>query len=121
MDKTAEIVRALRECGEGKSACSKCLWEKYTGAECHFAQAHDAADVIERLQAHLARVTAEREDYREKHETLMRRHSKQVEVIRRRIDAGDLTAEEKRLLNDLEFETRYDVRGPQEAGKGEAE
>ena len=48
----------------------------------------------------------------EERDTLMRRHSKQVEVIRQRIDAGELIAEEKRLLDDLVFETQYDRRGP---------
>lgn len=55
----------------------------------------------------------------EERDTMMRRHSNQVEVIRQRIDAGWLTCEESWLLSELMFETRYDRRGPQ-AGKGEA-
>jgi hypothetical protein len=43
-------------------------------------------------------------------DALMRRHSEQVEVIRKRIDNGDLLPEEKRLLQDLRFEINYDRR-----------
>lgn len=68
---------------------------------------------MSKLKTELERATAERDDYQEKHETLMRRHSQQVEAIRKRIDAGGLTSDEKRLLNDLGFETRYDRRDPQ--------
>jgi hypothetical protein len=52
-----EIVRALRACGEGKTACAQCPWEKYTGEECHFAKSRAAADLVESLQWQLAEYT----------------------------------------------------------------
>ena len=39
-----------------------------------------------------------------------RARANQIEVIRKRIDNSELTDEEKRLLEDLCFETNYDRR-----------
>lgn len=50
---------------------------------------------------------------RDERDTLMKRHRAQVEVIRKRIDGGGLTDDEKRLLKDLHFETHYDRRNEQ--------
>lgn len=77
------------------------------------------ADLIESLQAQLAESQRQLRAAVEERDTMMRRHSNQVEVIRQRIDAGWLTCEESWLLSELMFETRYDRRGPQEAEEGE--
>lgn len=47
---------------------------------------------------------------RDERDTLMKRHRAQVEVIRKKIDGGGLTDDEKRLLKNLSFETHYDRR-----------
>lgn len=71
-----EIVRALRDCGKGKTACSECPYYIENDAdECRLAAMHDAAneinhlkaeifgqaDLIESLQAQLAEITAKPE------------------------------------------------------------
>lgn len=55
------------------------------------------------LAAEILRLTDERDAF-------VKRHREQVEVIRQRIDAGGLTPDERRLLEDLHFETSYDRR-----------
>lgn len=47
---------------------------------------------------------------KDERDTLMKRYREQVEVIRTRIDNGGLSTDEKRLLEDLHFETSYDRR-----------
>lgn len=49
-------------------------------------------------------------DMQDKHDTLMRRWGEMVETIRRKVDAGTLTAEDRRLLDDLNLPHRYDKR-----------
>jgi len=51
-------------------------------------------------------------DMQDKHDTLMRRWREMVETIRRKVDAGTLTAEDRRLLDDLNLPHRYDKRNP---------
>ena len=51
-------------------------------------------------------------DMQNKHDTLMRRWGEMVETIRRKVDAGTLTAEDRRLLDDLNLPHRYDKRNP---------
>ena len=50
------------------------------------------------------------EDIQNKHDTLMRRWHETVETIRRKIDAGTLTREDRRLLDELNLPHRYDKR-----------
>lgn len=50
------------------------------------------------------------DDMRDKHDTLMRRWEGMVETIRKKIDAGTLTSEDRRLLDDLNLPHRYDKR-----------
>lgn len=49
-------------------------------------------------------------DMQDKHDTLMRRWGEMVETIRRKVDAGTLTQEDRRLLDDLNLPHRYDRR-----------
>ena len=49
-------------------------------------------------------------DMQDKHDTLMRRWEGMVEAIRRRIDAGTLTDDDKRLLDELNLPHGYDRR-----------
>ena len=49
-------------------------------------------------------------DMQDKHDTLMRRWGEMVETIRKKIDAGTLTQEDRRLLNDLHLPHIYDRR-----------
>ena len=49
-------------------------------------------------------------DMQNKHDTLMRRWGEMVETIRKKIDAGTLTQEDRRLLNDLHLPHIYDRR-----------
>lgn len=51
-------------------------------------------------------------------DTLMKRHSAQVEAIRKRIDNGGLSDDEKQFLWDLCFETNYDRRNAGMEGEG---
>lgn len=53
------------------------------------------------------------EDMKDRHDTLMRRWEGMVEAIRRRIDAGTLTDDDKRLLDELNLPYRYDRRAKQ--------
>ena len=46
----------------------------------------------------------------DRHDTLMRRWEGMVEAIRRRIDAGTLTDDDKRLLDELNLPHGYDRR-----------
>ena len=50
------------------------------------------------------------DDVKDKHDTLMRHWEGMVEAIRRRIDAGTLTDDDKRLLDELNLPHRYDRR-----------
>ena len=50
------------------------------------------------------------EDMQDRHDTLMRRWAMMVETIRKKIDAGVLTADDRQLLNDLNLPHRYDKR-----------
>lgn len=50
------------------------------------------------------------DDMRDKHDTLMRRWRMMVETIRQKIDAGTLTSDDRRLLDDLNLPHRYDKR-----------
>lgn len=49
-------------------------------------------------------------DMQDKHDTLMRRWGEMVETIRRKVDDGTLTQEDRRLLDDLNLPHRYDRR-----------
>ena len=49
-------------------------------------------------------------DMQDRHDTLMRRWEGMVEAIRRRIDAGTLTDDDKRLLDELNLPHGYDRR-----------
>lgn len=51
------------------------------------------------------------DDMQDRHDTLMRRWEGMVEAIRRRIDAGTLSDDDKRLLDELNLPHRYDKRG----------
>lgn len=53
---------------------------------------------------------ADTDALKDERDTLMKRHREQVEVIRKRVDNGGLSDDEKRLLKDLHFETNYDRR-----------
>lgn len=53
---------------------------------------------------------AEYEDMKDRHDTLMRRWEGMVEAIRRRIDAGTLTNDDRRLLDELCLPHEYDRR-----------
>ena len=79
----------------------------------------DEFDHAERLVLSWAKAAEERD-------TLLRRHSERIEAVRRRIDCGGLTAEEKRLLAYLDIPYEYDRRtassGARLAGqKGDAQ
>lgn len=50
------------------------------------------------------------DDMQSKHDTLMRRWSDMVETIRKKIDAGTLSMEDRQLLEDLNLPHRYDKR-----------
>lgn len=50
------------------------------------------------------------DDMQDRHDTLMRRWGEMVETIRKKIDAGTLTQEDRRLLNDLHLPHIYDRR-----------
>jgi hypothetical protein len=61
------------------------------------------------------------DDMQDRHDTLMRRWGEMVETIRKKIDAGTLTQEDRRLLNDLHLPHIYDRRpatGIGEPGRG---
>lgn len=51
------------------------------------------------------------EDMKDRHDTLMRRWEEMVEAIRRRVDAGTLTDDDRRLLDELCLPHQYDRRG----------
>ncbi len=50
------------------------------------------------------------DDMKDKHDTLMRRWEGMAETIRKKIDAGTITSEDRRLLDDLDLPHRYDRR-----------
>ena len=50
------------------------------------------------------------DDMQDRHDTLMRRWGEMVETIRKKIDAGTLTQEDRQLLNDLNLPHRFDRR-----------
>lgn len=50
------------------------------------------------------------DDMQDRHDTLMRRWGEMVETIRKKINAGTLTQEDRRLLNDLHLPHIYDRR-----------
>ena len=54
------------------------------------------------------------ESIKDKHDTMMKRYAEQLEVIRHRIDTGNLNDDEKRLLDDLNLPRNYDKREKEE-------
>ena len=56
------------------------------------------------------RTLAELETAKDAHDTIMEWRARQIETIRQKIDAGTLTYEDRKLLDDLQIPHQYDKR-----------
>lgn len=56
------------------------------------------------------RTLAELETAKDAHDTIMEWRARQIETIRQKIDAGTLTYEDRKLLDDLQLPHQYDKR-----------
>ena len=98
--KDAEIARLTAERDAIKQSCDG------------LCASHD--NVYARLTAMAARAEkaeVERDAAVDERDTLMRRHAKQVEVIRHKIDDGGFSPDEQSLLDDLMLPRHFDRRG----------